>query len=65
MEEWSVSGSAEHPTACRKQAVTPGIIDVILTQPYKICKINTLKIYKSVFLVQIDKHFSDCPLFPV
>ena len=31
MEEWSVSGSAEHLTACRKQAVTPGIIDVILT----------------------------------
>lgn len=34
MEEWSVSGSAEHPTACRKQAVTPGIIDVILTTFY-------------------------------
>ena len=25
---------AEHPTACRKQAVTPGIIDVILTTFY-------------------------------
>ena len=34
MEEWSVSGSAEGPTACRKQAVTPGIIDVILTTFY-------------------------------
>ena len=50
MEEWSVSGSAEHPTACRKQAVTPGIIDVILTTFYFLPA--HLKNLQHIFLIQ-------------
>ena len=51
MEEWSVSGSAEHPTACRKQAVTPGIIDVILTTFYFFLSAH-LKDFQHVFFIQ-------------